>query len=1067
MPIQLFVSNSLSQLANQLSEDLPLSKSGVFGQQQIVTQTEGMNNWLTIQIASQLGIAANNTFNKPNDMIAQIYYWLGGKNKPLLSADFIKWTVFELLSQANFIQKFPLIASYYSDNDLKKISLSTKIADQFDQYQMYRPEIIAAWNQSTISNIADNWQQHLWITIQNQVKGKMLDKTGMIEYIVNALKKNENQQVLFSRVPQLQFFGIAVITPYYLQLFNELSKYISIRFYLLNPAPTSFWLEDKSEKQIARINQSSKTKPNSTQYSTVGNSLLTSWGNIVKESFSLLFQDDNYINLYNDDLSKVPSTPTTLLKKIQHDIFYNAPEEYRNIIELSDINDGSININNCFTPVREVEVLYNYLTNLVNQQNEKISPRDIVVMVSNIDNYAPYIRAIFDNAPYEFPYTIADESIVSGNNLFNAIGLMLSLQADSFKAEEILELLESKYIRARFGITDIPNIRKAVNNANIRFGIAGESENETRLVSWEYGLQRMMSGLCISGEPIIEWGNDQLIPLDHTEGANSLEIIRFWHFIQMLQYTVAQRNDPRSIANWGAYLQELVENMIFQSGEKEEEDYHLFIIYLEKLTLIETVSDTVISFEVFRDSFLEILQTATKKKSFASAGITFCSLIPMRSIPFKVVAMLGMDFDKFPRKETKLSFNLLEQQKQIGDRNVKENDKHLFLETILSAEKYFYISYIGNSPKDGGKIPPSSMVDELVAYIIRGVKTNNEKLRDKIIHSHPLHGFSQQYFNGSGLYSYLSDDKYKNNISFFSSQKTPTLFSFDEISVTDLQRFFKDPIKWYFNKALSIYFSEEPVLLADTEVFTLEGLESLQIKNELLHLEETEYEAFFQRKSKLGELPLKNTGRQTFHHFIEAVRPMKNRLSEIIAGTVATPYLIDINIDGSNIKGKINNLYGTKMVAFSDSKTAAKNVADNFLSYLIVTAQGLEADFYFIPFKNHQNFNIPAGTISTQQAIEMLTLFISYFKSGFQQPFLFWPSFKINPFELFEADAATFVDSIEKMRKDKFDFTFKNEYMIKAYENAFFSEPNFDTMKANTIGIFETIEKLMPGIINK
>ena len=255
MPIQLFVSNSLSQLANQLSEDLPLSKSGVFGQQQIVTQTEGMNNWLTIQIASQLGIAANNTFNKPNDMIAQIYYWLGGKNKPLLSADFIKWTVFELLSQANFIQKFPLIASYYSDNDLKKISLSTKIADLFDQYQMYRPEIIAAWNQSTISNIADNWQQHLWITIQNQVKGKMLDKTGMIEYIVNALKKNENQQILFSRVPQLQFFGIAVITPYYLQLFNELSKYISIRFYLLNPAPTSFWLEDKSEKQIARINQ--------------------------------------------------------------------------------------------------------------------------------------------------------------------------------------------------------------------------------------------------------------------------------------------------------------------------------------------------------------------------------------------------------------------------------------------------------------------------------------------------------------------------------------------------------------------------------------------------------------------------------------------------------------------------------------------------------------------------------------------------------------------------------------------------------------------------------------------
>lgn len=1067
MPIQLFVSNSLYQLANQLSKDLPLSKSGVFGQRQIVTQTEGMNNWLTIQIASQLGIAANNSFNKPNDLIAQIYYWLGGKNKPLLSADFMKWTLFQCLGQDDFIKKFPSIAGYYTGNDLKKISLANKIADLFDQYQMYRPDIISAWNQSTANSITNNWQQHLWMTIQSQVNGAMLDKTGMIHYVINALQKKENQQILINKIPQLQFFGIAVITPFYLQLFNELSKHISIRFYLLNPAPTSFWLEDKSEKQIARINQSAKNQPNAALYSTVGNSLLNSWGNIVKESFSLLFKDDQYINFYNDDLSKEPPHPATLLEKIQHDIFYNAPEEIRNPIELSDIDDGSITINACFTQVREVEVLYNYLTLLVDQQKEKLSPRDIVVMVSNIDNYAPYIRAIFDNAPYEFPYTIADESIVSGNTLFTAIGMLLSLQADSFKAEQVLELLESKYLRTRFGITDVPSIRKAVHRAKIRFGIAGDTENETRLVSWEYGLQRMMSGLCISGEPIVEWGGEQLIPLDYTEGANSLELVRFWHFMQMLQYTVVQRNEQRSLAAWGAYLQELVENMVFQSGEKEEEDYHRFIVYLEKLTLIETVSDTIISFEVFRDSFLEILQTATKKQAFAGAGITFCSLIPMRSIPFKVVAMLGMDFDKFPRKETKLSFNLLEQQRRKGDRNVKENDRHLFLETILSAEKHFYLSYIGNSAKDAGKIPPSSLVDELVAYIIGGIKTGSGKLRDKIITQHPLHGFSQQYFNGSGLQTYLSDDKYKNNISFFSSQKTPPPYQLNEISLTDLQRFFKDPIKWYFNKALSIYFREDPVLLPDTELFTLEGLESLQIKDELLHLDETEYEAYFQRKSKLGELPLKNSGRQTFDHFIEAVRPMKKRLSAITAGAVATPYLIDLTLGDSHITGKINNLYGNKIVALTESKTPAKNVTDNFVTYLVASAQGLVADFYYIPFKNLENFSIPAGTISSQRATELLAPFIDQFKSGFEQPFLFWPSFKVNPFDLFGSDASAFVELIEKMRKDEFDYSFKNDYMIKAYENAFFSAANFDSMKANTIGIFETIEKLIPGIIKK
>ena len=1067
MPIQLYVSNSLPQLARQLSKDLPLCPSGVFGKQQIVTQTEGMNNWLTLAIAKQLGIAANFSFNKPNDIIAQIYYLLGGKNKPLLSADFVKWTIFQLLSDNLFTLKFPLIAGYYRDNDVKKIALATKVADLFDQYQLYRPETITTWNKTSLTDITDNWQQYLWVSIYMQVNGSMLDKTGMIAHIIAALQKNENQQILINKIPQLHFFGIAVITPFYLQLFNEFSKHIPIRFYLLNPAPTSFWLEDKSEKQIARINQFTKRKADAAQYSNAGNNLLNSWGNIVKDSFSLLFQDETYINLYNDTLAQEPTLPNSLLQKIQHDIYFNSAEGSRNLIEVADFKDGSLTINACFTPVREVEVLYNFLTQLVDQQKQKISPRDIVVMVSDIDNYAPYIRAIFDNAPYEFPYTIADESIVVGNNLFNAIGQLLSLQADSFKAEEILELLESKYIRARFSLSDIPSIRKAVNNAKIRFGISGEAENETKSVSWENGLKRIMSGLCISGEPMMEWGNDLLIPLDTTEGADSLELIRFWHFIQILQYFVEQRNEPKSIANWGAYLQDLLENMVFQAGEKEDADYHRFILYLEKLTLLDTVTDTPISFEVFRHSFLEIIGQATKKQAFASAGITFCSLIPMRSIPFKVVAMLGMDFDKFPRKETTLSFNLLNKQKQKGDRNVKDNDKHLFLETILSAENNFYLSYIGKSSKDAANIPPSSLVDELVAYIISGTNGGNESMRNEIIITHPLHGFSQQYFNGSGLVSYLSDDKYKNNMVLTANPKEAQVYAFQEILITDVLQFFKDPIKWYFNKGLSIYYREEDVLLADTEIFKLDDLEKWSIKNELIHLEETEYENFYQRTSTLGNLPLKNMGRLALNKVIDQIRPMKKRLSTVVLGATATSYGIHLTLGQSIITGKINNLYGDKIVATSDSGNYNKYALEAFLTYLLATAQGLEVDFYFIPFKYINNFCIPRGTITQQDAINRLTPFIEQFKNGFEQPFLFFPTFKASPYQLFKGTAATYRAAIEKMRWDERDYTFTDNYLIKAYENHFFKEGNFDVIKANTMNIFEPINNLMPGIIKK
>lgn len=1066
MSIQLYVSNTLIGLAKQLSDDLRNNNLGVFTKTQIVTQTEGMNSWLKIKMAEDLGIATNCAFSKPNDIVTKLYFWLGGKSKPLLSVDYVKWNIYQLLNDTEFKQKFGLIAGYYNLNEIKQIALATKTADLFDQYQMYRPDIITEWNKADIANVGANWQQYLWIRIQAVSKNSMLDKTSMIKFIIEALQNPDKQDIVKSKLPQLQFFGIAVITPFYLQLFNELSKHIAIRFYLLNPAPTSYWLEDKSEKEIARIIQKNKTKPEAGQYSTIGNTLLSSWGTIIKDSFTLLFEDETYINNYNDDLAVIPDTPDSLLKKIQQDIFFNEPEKSRATIEEADLKDGSFTINACFTSVREVEVLYNYLVQLIDEKKEKLSARDIVVMVTDIDNYAPYIRAIFDNALYKFPYTIADESVTAGNNIFNAIEAILNVQADSFKAEEVLELLESKYIRERFGITDVGAIRNAVDAATIRFGLTGEMANETRLVSWEYGLQKIMYGICISGEPLLDLGQEILIPLDTTEGAGSVEMIKFWHFIQILQYTIEQRNQTRSIIEWVSYLQELIDNLVFESGEKEEEDYHKLISYLEKLTQLESIDDSPIGFEVFKYSFLEILAADKKTHSFAGAGITFCSLIPMRSIPFKVVAMLGLDFDKFPRKESKLSFNLLELQKRKGDRNVKDNDKHLFLETLLSAQEYFYISYIGRNVKDGAKIPPSSLVDELIGYIIQGANKTFKLSSESIITTHPLHGFSQQYFNNSGLVSYLSDDKYKTAEDSGAGDKETIIPDFSEIPIKDLQSFLKEPIKWYFNKTLGVYYKKEETLLPDTEVFELNNLSSWMLKNDLLLLPESDYEAYFDRQTKLGKLPFKNMGRIIFDDLIEEVRPKKNRLIGITQNLPAAPVEINITIDNSIISGKLQNIYGNKMVFYTDSKSYNKNVIEAFVYYIIAAAQGLVIDLHFIHFRKIDDFEIPAGYFNQQQAIAILTNWVIKFKAGYGSPLLFCSTFSENPYKIYTEPASSFEGIIIKMVTNQHDYTFDDEYLKKAYQNNYFCEANFDAFKANTLEIFDPIEQAMPGIIN-
>jgi exodeoxyribonuclease V gamma subunit len=1068
MSIQLYVSNSLPKLSAQLCIDLGKNNMGVFDKKHVVTQTEGMNNWLKINIAGHLGIAANCFFSKPNDAVSDIYYLLGGKGKPVLSVDYLKWNIYHLLTDPLFMNKFPFIAGYFKNSDIKQIALATKVADLFDQYQIYRPDIITSWNNTDITAVSDDWQQWLWISIHALVEDKMLDKTNIIQHIVDALKEQQNQLLLKTKLPHLHFFGIAVITPFYLSLFNELSKHISISFYLLNPAPTSYWLEDKSEKEISRFIQKAKKKTDPDEYFSTGNALLNSWGSIVKDSFSLLFEDERNINLYDDSLVDEPTTPITLLKKVQHDIFFNLSSAERNEIKEIDVKDGSIIINSCFTQVREVEVLYNYLVELVDTKNEAFSPRDIVVMVSDIDNYAPYIRAVFDNAPYRFPYTIADESISIGNALFNAIELILNLQLDSLKAEEVLELMESKYIRDRFSIKDISMIRKVVDAANIRFGLDGEHDNDTRLVSWHYGLKRIMYGLCISGEPLLELGNEVLIPLDFIEGGDSDDVVHFCYFMQVLEIIIKQRSTPKSIAQWGAYMQEFVERLVFQAGEKEDEDYHQLINYLEKIILLEDVSNVPIGFEVFKHSFLEILEKETKAKSFASAGITFCSLIPMRSIPFKVVALLGMDFDKFPRKDVKLSFNLLDKQRRKGDRNVKENDKHLFLETLLSAEKYFYISYIGKSVKDGTKIPPSSLVDELVEYIIQGVATKDEKLKDVLINAHPLHGFSQLYFNGSGLVSYLSDEKYKLQGNIPVATKEEIAVDFNEIAVTDLMQFFKDPIKWYFNKAFGIYYREDDLLLPDTEVFSIDKLSSWQINQDLFQLSETEYEQYFEKKSRQGVFPLKNMGTVTYQSMLSEIEPKKELIESVKKRALHTKIEININLGNAGIAGFLTNVYEDKLIAYTDSKIYRKHIVEAFVSYMIALAQGFELEFHFVVLQSKNVFSISKGTISKNEAFERLKVFVDYYKSGFNTPFLFYPGFKMNPYKLFEdEDGSGFEQKIRKIKYDSHDYTFTDPYMLKAYENKFFVEANYDKMKENTMDIFNQLETLMPDSIKK
>ena len=1037
MALYLKVSNALNSLAKGLIDDLQHAGNGVFDPHYIVTQTEGMNNWLKLQQAYRQGIAANSRFLKPNDLLFHLYMWLGGPSMEVMSSQNLSWLLFKLLGEKEFTTRYPEVANYYLDHgeesNLKKMVLAEKVADLLDQYQVYRPEMIQAWSQADPATLqTEEWQEWLWARVKQLSGDALPDKTLIGNYILDVLGLPEKQAVLKARIPAVHIFGLSILTAYHIKILHELSAVIDVHFHILNPAPGVFWFEERNEKQLARWR--AKGLRELEEQATVGNALLTGWGKVIQNSFRLFFAYDNFINAY-EETGVIAPLPNTLLRKIQYDIFTSATAN-RQPLSLRDVQDGSITINACYTPVREVEALYNYLVHLSDQRKELLSPRDIVVMVSDIDAYAPYIKAVFNHAPYKFRYTIADESYNENDNIFNALQAVLTMDEENFTAETVMQLLDFSYIRNRFNLEDPVYIRPIIEAANIRFGIDGAREDQTHYVSWKYGIQRIMYGICMSGEAEYGQDLDSFFPLDLVEGRDAYDIIRFCHFAKVLITAIESRRQARSITGWVTYTEQVLHSLIFEQQDETDEDYASLIKQLTDFNILHEYMEETIPYNVFVHSLLHVISGATRTSLFANGGITFCSLIPMRSIPFKVVALLGLNHDKFPRKENKSGFDIMSKQPQRGDRNIRENDKHLFLETIISAQEYLYISYVGRSVKDNTSIPPSALVDELLDYIESGAQDTTGAIRKAMVTLQPLQEFSRKYNQpGTGLYSYLNRNAGA-GYPFINPHKKVEMPLMEDFTLDMLISFFKNPFKAYYNRVLGIYLNDDPILLHETEIFSLDHLQQWSLKNALLPAQDVATtQATLVKK---GKLPLSNMAFVAIRQVEDTVHPVRTLHASCTAGKEAVRLDFDLLVDDVVMKCSIDEVYEGCLVRVSWSKNEARNLIDAYITYLAGVAAGELHGMLFISGSAKEKV-FAATPISRETAFARLRELLALYQQGMKEILPFYPEFNMEPKKIEKIDSKTFAklvqDNLDPSRRSNSD-----RYVMNEYENGYFEQ---------------------------
>ena len=820
----------------------------ILTEEQIVVQNLGMHHWLSLEMAGQRGIAMNLRFPLVGNYIWRTIRTLSGEEQvPQISpfsSEILTWVIYDALNDKRILQD-PLChetSNYWRsssngrDDPLKRFQLSQQLASQFEQYLIYRPEWIREWDQKN----SPIWQARLWRIIGEKFPEHPLK---ILERAISLLP--ENYHLLPKRT---FFFGLNSLPPIWISFLDKLAQYRKIHLFVLNPS-AEYWGDIQTEK--------TETKRH-LQWLEKGlnlNDLILSKGNPLLANLGQ--QGREFINQLNtaeiDDISLF-YTPgrNTLLHCLQDDLL--TLQDARK--KAGKSVDDTLVITSAHSILREVQSLHDWLLHIF-EKSPQLTPKDVLVMCPQVDKYAPYVDAIFsrtgeqiDGKHPQIPCSVADCKLSTSEPVLQAFLELLELPDSRFQVSQILSYLRLTAVQRRFALveSDVDNFSLWLSRATIHWGL--DSVHKSKLISldethtattndrftWAQGLRRLLLGFAYASEEAIFKGTDQteqlLIPwVDESQAINLGKLLLL---LERLQYYIKEFSRSKTAPEWRVCLLQLLEELFLMEQEEKRG---------EKL-ITESINSLVKSCElavykgklsmlVVRNFLKQQLSQAGQGYHFMTGQVTFCSLLPMRSVPFQVIAILGLNEGEFPRQTQKPGFDLMEKEPpKFGDRSKRGDDRTLFLEALISARQYLYLSYQGQDVKNNNPRQPSLLLRELMDYLEQGYFWSRNNIRFM-----PLQPFSKRNFS-SPHYGY--DNRWLSLDSRVEMRKNlielPPLELMDEPTpLKKLVDFFVAPAKVFARTRLLLNLDQIDDISEDSEPFTTNYLDRYQVQELLIN----------------------------------------------------------------------------------------------------------------------------------------------------------------------------------------------------------------------------------------
>jgi exodeoxyribonuclease V gamma subunit len=974
----------------------------------VAVHTRGVERWLSQRLSTRLGtsegradgVCANVLFPFPGRVLAEALAAASGitRGEDPWAAERAAWPLLEVVDHHLDEPWLATLATHLGGGDEerrhRRFSTVRHVAGLFERYAVHRPDMLAAWAEGGDTDGSGTplpeehrWQAELWRRLRARI-----GTPSPAERLPDACSALRADPGLADPLPsRFSLFGLTRLPASQLALLDALAAGRDVHLFLLHPSP-ALW-ERVAERAVGlgpgRVGPVRRVDDPTVD--AARHPLLVSWGRDTREMQLVLTAG---ADAETDALAGPPpdgdGAEPKLLARLQADIRADRPppgeplpgaaDDARAVL---DPGDRSVAVHSCHGRARQVEVVRDAVLHLL-AEDPTLEPRDVIVMCPDIEAFAPLIHATFgttpddepaaeraDGVPPELHVRLADRSLRQTNPVLGVIGSLVDLASARLTAAQVLDLAGREPVRRRFRFDDddLARMEEWVTDTGVRWGLDADHRSPFQLQAvsantWREGLDRILLGVAMADEGQRLVGGK--LPLDDV-GSGDIDLAgRFAEFVARLDAAVRSLQGVQPVAAWAAALSLAVDALCattVRDSWQRAQAQRILEDVLGEATPGEGAqpSGAPLSLVEVRALLADRLRGRPTRANFRTGHLTVCTLVPMRSVPHRVVCLLGLDDGSFPRRTVVDGDDLVSRDPCVGDRDVRSEERQLLLDALMAASEHLVVTYAGRDERTNAVRPPAVPVGELLDVIDRTVRgPDGRPARDQIVVHHPLQPFDRRNFTGGELVPGKPWSFDRVSLAGAAAMTGPRLepppFLTDRLPVPGadeagleletLVRFVGHPVKAFLRQRLGVSLTEAPEDAPAALPVELDGLERWQVGQRLLEglLGGAALDACVAAERARGSLPPGALADGVLGRVTPVVERLAREATALRGGSggeVLPSTSVDIYLplpDGRLLIGTVPDMVEERMVSVTYSSVAPKHRLAAWVRFLAVTA---------------------------------------------------------------------------------------------------------------------------------